>query len=234
MRTIGSRRHSPARSGARVESTEAVSEQHLDLPNFDARASLPGAGVPRSGASHRWRRAKVELSWPVESMGPPLPNVMASTAGNLFELQQLSGLRLMALRLPQAFRDAYQGPQFGTTGTRKRAGVDRLPLIGTIHQAQRRALPAGDGGSSADARRGGIVASLGALVLATVAENDFLHHQSGSALGLKNAQKPAGTGFQAVLGPKNRSVNARIVSARYSGPRRHSGKISPEDLVVRH
>ena len=112
------------RSGARVESIEEL--ETVSEP------SLPGAGVPRGEASPRWRRAKVELSWPIENMGPSLPNVVATVAGNLFELRQFSGLRLLDLRLPQVFRDAYQGPQFGTAGTRKLAGVDQLPLMGTI------------------------------------------------------------------------------------------------------
>jgi ribulose-bisphosphate carboxylase large chain len=65
-------------------------------------------------------------------MGPSLPNLLATVAGNLFELKQFSGLRLTDLRLPDAFRDAYPGPQFGVAGTRKLSGVERLPLVGTI------------------------------------------------------------------------------------------------------
>jgi ribulose-bisphosphate carboxylase large chain len=57
---------------------------------------------------------------------------MATVAGNLFELQQLSGLRLLALRLPAAFARAYPGPRFGIDGTRRLTGVHDRPLIGTI------------------------------------------------------------------------------------------------------
>ena len=112
------------RSGARVEAIEPLESV--------AAPSLPGAAVPRDTASPRWTRAKVELSWPLENMGPSLPNLLATVAGNLFELRQFSGLRLLDVHLPPAFRDAYQGPQFGVAGTRKLAGVDELPLIGTI------------------------------------------------------------------------------------------------------
>ena len=65
-------------------------------------------------------------------MGPSLPNLLATVAGNLFELQQFSGLRLIDLDLPEAFRDAYLGPQFGVAGTRRLTGVEGRPLIGTI------------------------------------------------------------------------------------------------------
>ena len=42
------------------------------------------------------------------------------------------GLRLLDIDLPQAFADAYPGPRFGIAGTRRLAGVDDRPLIGTI------------------------------------------------------------------------------------------------------
>jgi len=65
-------------------------------------------------------------------MGPSLPNLLATVAGNLFELKPFSGLRLIDITLPPAFRDRYQGPQFGVGGTRTLTQVYERPLIGTI------------------------------------------------------------------------------------------------------
>ena len=93
--------------------------------------ALPGAWRPK-GAASTWCRARVTLSWPLGNCGPSLPNLLATVAGNLFELQQLSGLRLVDLRLPPAFAEAYPGPRFGIEGTRRLAGVHGRPLIGTI------------------------------------------------------------------------------------------------------
>jgi ribulose-bisphosphate carboxylase large chain len=90
--------------------------------------SLPGAGRP--DAPHR--RGHVTLTWPLANLGPSLPNLIATVAGNLFELRQFSGLRLVDLRLPPAFAAAYPGPAFGVEGTRRLAGVAGRPLIGTI------------------------------------------------------------------------------------------------------
>jgi ribulose-bisphosphate carboxylase large chain len=92
-----------------------------------------GAGVPKglTGAPV-YRRAEILVSWPIENMGPSLPNLMATVAGNLFELKQFSGLKLLSLQLPDDFRKAYPGPQFAVAGTRKLAQVEKLPLIGTI------------------------------------------------------------------------------------------------------
>lgn len=108
-----------ARSAARVE---AVEEQE-PVPS----PSLPGG---LEGASYR--RARVTLSWPLDTIGPDLMNLMATVSGNLFELRQFSGLRLLDLRLPDAFADACPGPKFGIEGTRRLAGVANGPLIGTI------------------------------------------------------------------------------------------------------
>ena len=57
---------------------------------------------------------------------------MATVAGNLFELKQCSGLRLLDIRLPAAFAAAYPGPAYGVEGTRRLAAVHGRPLIGTI------------------------------------------------------------------------------------------------------
>ncbi|WP_300063699.1 ribulose-bisphosphate carboxylase large subunit family protein [uncultured Roseobacter sp.] len=110
-----------ARSAATVDKIDVV--ETTDSP------SLPGARHP-DGASIQ--RAHVTLSWPLHNLGPSLPNLMATVAGNLFELAQFSGLRLLDIRLPSAFAERYNGPQFGVEGTRRLTGVADGPVIGTI------------------------------------------------------------------------------------------------------
>jgi ribulose-bisphosphate carboxylase large chain len=108
-----------ARSGARVE--------RLDVLDQVGQPSLPG-GMPSSV----YTRCTLELSWPIENLGPSLPNLLATIAGNLFELRQVSGLRVQGLTLPPSFAAAGPGPAFGVEGTRRLAGVAHGPLIGTI------------------------------------------------------------------------------------------------------
>jgi ribulose-bisphosphate carboxylase large chain len=96
-----------------------------------AEPSLPGAGVPKEWDGVR-RTAEVVLSWPLHNIGPSLPNLLATVAGNLSELNPFSGLKLLDVTLPPAFLTAYQGPQFGVAGTREFTGVHGRPLIGTI------------------------------------------------------------------------------------------------------
>lgn len=107
------------RSGARIERLEVLEQV--------GQPSLPGGMV-----SSVYTRCLLELSWPIENLGPSLPNLMATIAGNLFELRQVSGLRVLDLKLPPSFASAYAGPAFGVAGTRRLAGVERGPLIGTI------------------------------------------------------------------------------------------------------
>jgi len=107
------------RSSARVESVEVLGE--VPTP------SLPGAAGGDSIV-----QARVTLSWPLDNTGPDLFNLMATVSGNLFELKQFSGLKILDLRLPREFAAAYSGPRFGIEGTRKLSGITQGPLIGTI------------------------------------------------------------------------------------------------------
>lgn len=78
------------------------------------------------------KRYTLKLSWPLENIGPSLPNLMATVAGNLYELKPVRSLRLVDITLPLAFADAYPGPAFGIEGTRQLSGVSQGPIIGTI------------------------------------------------------------------------------------------------------
>lgn len=94
----------------------------------------PGPSLPGSNAADGQpvRRARVTLAWPMDNIGADLPGLMTMVAGNLFELKQFSGLRVLDIRLPDSFAQAFDGPRFGVAGTRRLAGVEGRPLIGTI------------------------------------------------------------------------------------------------------
>ena len=112
------------RHGARVERITPLDSV--------AAPSLPGARVPKTGFDGTYNQAEVTLSYPLENMGANLFALVATVAGSVFDLSEVSGLRLVHLELPQAFADAHPGPQFAIDGTRKLTGVVGRPLIGTI------------------------------------------------------------------------------------------------------
>jgi ribulose-bisphosphate carboxylase large chain len=107
------------RAGARVE-------EILELSQSD-RPALPCATV-----GGRYTRGEVTLSWPMENIGPSLANTLATVAGNLFELAEVSALRLLDVTFPDDFAAACPGPAFGTEGTLRLAGLTGGPMIGTI------------------------------------------------------------------------------------------------------
>jgi ribulose-bisphosphate carboxylase large chain len=114
-----------ARARARV--VKIVELDHVAEP------SLPGGRPPAGSASPaRHRRAEITLSFPLANMGPNLPTLLATVCGNLFELSDHSGCKLLDLDLPPAFATRYPGPAFGVAGTRRLTGVAAGPLVGTI------------------------------------------------------------------------------------------------------
>jgi ribulose-bisphosphate carboxylase large chain len=90
--------------------------------------SLPGAKSPTG----RFQRAEVVVSWSLENMGYNLPTLVSTIQGNLYELQQFTGLKLLDLELPPSFAQQFRGPKFGVAGCRKLTKVEGRPLIGTI------------------------------------------------------------------------------------------------------
>jgi ribulose-bisphosphate carboxylase large chain len=107
------------RAGARIERLEV-----LDSSNTPS--------LPTPVVSKKYTRAMLEISWPLDNLGPCLPTLMATIAGNLYELRCVTGLRLLDLQLPMEFANVYPGPAFGIEGTRRLSGVNTGPLIGTI------------------------------------------------------------------------------------------------------
>src|SRR5947207_7374479 len=90
--------------------------------------SLPGY----RSATGKFQRAEVVVSWSLENMGYNLPTLVSTLQGNLYELTQFTGLKLMDVGLPLSFAKHFRGPKFGVTGCRKLTKVEGRPLIGTI------------------------------------------------------------------------------------------------------
>jgi ribulose-bisphosphate carboxylase large chain len=90
--------------------------------------SLPGC----RSTNGKFQRAEIVISWSVENFGFNLPTLVSTIQGNLYELSQFSGLKLMDLELPPSFATKFRGSKFGIVGTRKLTGVQNRPLIGTI------------------------------------------------------------------------------------------------------
>ncbi len=117
--------------------TQALQDRHrarvVEIQEYESRntPSLPGAAKPSDNADVV-NRGRIKVSFPLENFGPSLPNLMAAVLGNLFELRELAGVRLLDLDIPAAFADRYPGPAFGIEGTRKLMDVPQGVMVGTI------------------------------------------------------------------------------------------------------
>jgi ribulose-bisphosphate carboxylase large chain len=113
-----------ARSRATVESLEEL--EPLERP------SLPNAIFARTKQSGPWRRVRATIAFPIANVGRNLPTLAATLAGNLYDLGETTGVRLLRIELPPAFRARFERPVHGVDGTRQITGVHDRPLMGTI------------------------------------------------------------------------------------------------------
>lgn len=102
------------RSRARVVAIESLQ------PAFEP--TLKSAYVDRRDHSGVFHRAHVDIAFPIDNVGANLPTLLATIAGNLFELGEITGLRLLDLDLPADYAAQFAGPAFGIDGTRRFAG----------------------------------------------------------------------------------------------------------------
>ena len=109
------------RFAARVESV-----QYLETVSEPA---IPGT----FSKNNQYHRANIEVSWSVENFGHNLPTLVSTLQGNLYEITQFTGLKLMDIHFPESYGKHFHGPRFGIDGCRKLTSVKSgRPLIGTI------------------------------------------------------------------------------------------------------
>ena len=108
------------RFAARVEAIESLGM--VDEP------AIPGAKAIKG----KYNRAMIEVSWSIENFGYNLPVLVSTLQGNLYEITQFTGLKLMDLEVPQSYQEHFEGPRFGIAGCRNLTMVHDRPLIGTI------------------------------------------------------------------------------------------------------
>ncbi|MFM0073991.1 ribulose-bisphosphate carboxylase large subunit family protein [Paraburkholderia sediminicola] len=104
----------------------------IDELESAAQPSLPSAWLACQGTPGPWRRARVTLSFPLANIDANLPTLAATVAGNLYDLGEVTGMRLLSLRLPASYRARFELPRHGVAGTRALTHVAGRPIIGTI------------------------------------------------------------------------------------------------------
>ncbi|KLN56371.1 ribulose-bisphosphate carboxylase large subunit family protein [Variovorax paradoxus] len=105
---------------------------HITSQEPAAEPSLHSALVDRRAHAGPYQRGEITIGFPVDNVGANLPTLLATVAGNLYELGELTGVRLLDVDLPPSYAARFPGPRFGVAGTRFRTGVYGRPIIGTI------------------------------------------------------------------------------------------------------
>lgn len=106
----------------------AAKVENIELQGIADEPSIPGNSIPNK----KYQQAKVKVSWSIENFGYNLPVMISTLQGNLYEISQFTGLKLMDFELPESFKNHYKGPKFGIKGSKSSCGVTDRPIIGTI------------------------------------------------------------------------------------------------------
>jgi ribulose-bisphosphate carboxylase large chain len=106
----------------------AAKVENIELLGIANEPSIPGNSIPNK----KYQQAKVKVSWSIENFGYNLPVMISTLQGNLYEISQFTGLKLMDFELPDSFKNHYSGPKFGIKGSKNSCGVAERPMIGTI------------------------------------------------------------------------------------------------------
>ncbi|MFD2036527.1 ribulose-bisphosphate carboxylase large subunit family protein [Belliella marina] len=104
------------------------------IENIEILESVNQPAIPGPSTSFgKYHRAKISVSWSLENFGFNLPVMLSTLQGNLYEITQFTGLKLMDIDFPNSFVSHFRGPKFGIKGTRELTAVPTgRPLIGTI------------------------------------------------------------------------------------------------------
>jgi ribulose 1,5-bisphosphate carboxylase large subunit-like protein len=89
---------------------------------------------PETNASDRrvYSRGEADIEFPLDAVGTDIAALTTIAIGGVFSIKGFSGIRVVDMKLPFEFGEAYQGPQFGVAGSRALTGVHERPIIGSI------------------------------------------------------------------------------------------------------
>jgi len=94
-----------------------------------SQPSLSGEQLP----FEKYYRGNITISWSLANFGRNLPVLCSTVMGNLYELRQFTGIKLIDIQLPDSYTMQYRGPAFGIRGTAELISSEvKTPLIGTI------------------------------------------------------------------------------------------------------
>ncbi|MFG6083785.1 RuBisCO large subunit C-terminal-like domain-containing protein [Paracoccus litorisediminis] len=113
-----------ARFGAQVVLTEQIGQSETP--------ALRSAWAERRGLTGPSGIYRVVIDYPEDNVGVNLPTLASVVAGNLYDLGEVTGLKLIDVEVTPEYRARYDLPAIGIAGTRASVGVQGRPMFGTI------------------------------------------------------------------------------------------------------
>lgn len=101
---------------------------------------LATPSIPDAGGRGPYNRADAVIAYPLEAIGTDVAALMTIAIGGVYAAKGLTGIRVMDIDLPGAWR-CHPGPQFGIAGSRRLTGVESGPIIASIIKPSLGLLP---------------------------------------------------------------------------------------------
>ena len=107
----------------------AARVEHISELETVTQPSLVAENLP----FNKYYRGTIRVSWSSANFGNNLPVLCSTLMGNLYELRQFTGLKLIDIHIPDSYATQFRGPKFGIRGTAELISPESsTPLIGTI------------------------------------------------------------------------------------------------------
>ncbi len=79
------------------------------------------------------KKGFIKIAYPYELFEPgSVPQLLSSIAGNIFGMKLIKNLRLEDINFPKKYINSFKGPKYGIKGVRRKFGIKKRPLVGTI------------------------------------------------------------------------------------------------------
>ncbi len=74
----------------------------------------------------------IKIAFPYVNFGFNIPNLLSTVAGELYEMNIFSSIKLLDIEFPPSYLSNFTGPKFGIKGCRDILGIFGRPIIGAI------------------------------------------------------------------------------------------------------
>ncbi|MCX7697910.1 MAG: RuBisCO large subunit C-terminal-like domain-containing protein [Candidatus Goldbacteria bacterium] len=127
IQSIGIQKNINKKVRKKLEKYSAIIKK-IKLTGYKNKYELP----TRVKNGKRVNCASVILSFPVRNFGGNIAQFLTTVAGEIFDLKELTALKVLDIKFTLDFIKFFKGPKFGLEGTRDIINAKRRPLFGAI------------------------------------------------------------------------------------------------------